>query len=68
MFDTRRSEYAKDLKRRREPTGNGSLSRSLSLLASDVANWKGPWAGYEGEKEDRMTSEEKVTSPSSSQS
>ena len=23
-------------------------------------NWKGPWAGYEGEKVDRMTSEEKV--------
>ena len=32
----------------------------LSLsAASDVQNWKGPWAGYQGEEEDHMTSEEK---------
>ena len=30
-----------------------------SRVASDVENWKGPWANYEGEEEDRMTSEEK---------
>lgn len=30
-----------------------------SCVASDVENWKGPWANYEGEEEDRMTSEEK---------
>ncbi len=37
-----------------------SAFRSSSQVASDVDNWKGPWAGYEGEKVDRMTSEEKV--------
>lgn len=34
---------------------------SFLQIASDVDGWKGPWAGYEGEEEDRMTSVEKVS-------
>ena len=60
IFDTRQADYAKEQSLKREHSGKGSsLLPISSYTASDVENWKGPWAGYQGEEEDHMTSEEK---------
>lgn len=58
VFDTRQSEYAKDLKRRREAAGDGIVLVWFLYVVTDVYNWKGPWAGYTGQVEEQQTHEE----------
>ncbi|KAK8793376.1 hypothetical protein WA158_004735 [Blastocystis sp. Blastoise] len=49
IYDSEDKEFAKQLKKQRVSSGN----------VDDVDNYLGPWAGYQGEEEEKVSSREK---------
>ncbi len=52
--------YANELKSKRLNKGKRMLFRSLSSVADDIDGFLGPWAGYEGEEEEKIPAYESV--------